>query len=80
MTVEIIHTDAMRVHGLAIMTGDEVWLTFGHPWWNLQAWLWYWLTPGKKAWVQVNTRKNGRIRVRAVRLAKSHIRAGETIA
>ena len=80
MTVEIVSTEGVAVNGIVVLKADEVWVTFGARWWALSRWLWWWLTPGKKAWLLVNARGHDeRIRVRAVRISCQHLRHGETI-
>jgi hypothetical protein len=73
--VEFVDMDGMPVHGLALLgAGGDIWVTFYRPWWDVASWLWYWLSPGKKAWTQVRKADNGKVCVRAVRVAKKHIR------
>lgn len=79
--IEIVRTESVHVSGIAVLNGkDEVWITFGAPWWDLFAWLRWWLTPNPKAWLLVNSKGQGaRIRVRAYRAARQYVRAGETL-
>jgi hypothetical protein len=75
--LELVEMNAYPVHGMAVLFGQEVWLTFSRPWWDFASWFWYWLAPGKRKWLLV--RKDGqRVRVRAVRVSKRIITVGET--
>lgn len=77
MSVEIIHTAARSSHRLVIQDANgDVWLTFQRPAWDLASWLWWWLLPGKKAWLQVRRGDGQRIRVRAARVGRDLIRIG----
>ena len=76
MSVEIVHTASKSVNRLAVVTPlDEVWVTFQQPWWHLASWLWWFLSPGKKAWILVSTADGRRVRVRACRVAKNLVRS-----
>lgn len=75
--IEIIHRDAHSVDGLALIDAkDEVWRTFARPWWHVGAWIWFWLAPGARRWILVRDGEGKRVRVRAFRVAKRHVRIG----
>lgn len=54
---------------------DAVWMTHSFEWWDLAARIRWLLTPGKRSWIVLNT-KTGKIRVKAVRIARSYMRLG----
>ena len=84
--MEIVHKATFRQHNMVVLHGDAVWLTFAAPWYYLLEWLRWALMPGKRAWLQLTvteTRQKPytavsveklKVRVRAVRLAKTHVR------
>lgn len=75
--VEIIESRAYEVHGTVLIEpNDSVWYTFCRPWWDIASWLWWWLMPGQKKWVVVRRETGKRVRVPAVRIAKTHVRIG----
>ena len=75
--LEISETEAFHVDGLALITRkDAVWVTFSRPWWDLAAWLWWFLFPGRKKWVKVLLGSGERVRIRAVRVADRFVRLG----
>lgn len=74
--IEIVDVVAFEVDGLALLDSHgAVWRTFARPWWDISSWLWWWLTPGRKQWVQLR-RPEGKVRIRAVRLSSRHVRIG----
>ena len=76
-TVEIVEAQAYRQHGLLLLEASgAAWLTFSRPWWDAASWLWFWLAPGPKKWVHVRREDGRKVRIRAVRLAKTHVRIG----
>lgn len=75
--IEIVRTEAFRVSGIVIRRGNEAWLTFGARWWELRRWLWWWLSPGPKVWIVVNSRARGKVRTRATRIASSWVNDGK---
>lgn len=75
--VEIVESRAVRLHRVAIVDRHgHVWVTFSRPWWDLAAWAAFWLMPGKRDWVLLRRRNGRRARVRAVRIAREHVRGG----
>ena len=79
MSVEIVHTEAANVSGLAVVSSrDEVWVTFHEPWWHLASWIWWALSPGKKAWLLIGTADGRRVRVRAWRASRTIVKVRET--
>lgn len=77
-SVEFVDVDARPVNGLALIDGQgRVWRTFSRPWWDIASWLWWWLTPGDKCWVQVRRADESKVRVRAAMLATNHVRVGK---
>ena len=76
-TIEFVGDDGQPVNGIALIEANgQVWRTFARPWWDLASWFWWWLTPGKRKWVQVRRVDDSKVRVRAVLLARKHIRVG----
>src|SRR4051812_18989182 len=75
--IEIVESQAFAVDGLAIMdkTG-AVWRTHSRPWWDVASWLWWFLSPGDKKWVQVR-QATGKVRIRAVCVAKTTVQMGK---
>lgn len=77
MSAEIVGAASYSAHRLAIQEHDgSVWLTFCRPWYDLASWLWWALTPGKRAWLLVRREDGRRQRVRAVRLARNVVKMG----
>lgn len=77
MSIEIVEAQAHHVHRIAaIDASGAVWPTFSRPWWDIASWAWWLLMPGPKKWIQIRQASGRKVRVRAVRLAKSHIRIG----
>ncbi len=75
--IEIIETRVYEADRLAIITmNDAVWLTFERPWWDIASWIWWWLSPGKKAWLLLQPPCGRRFRIRAMKVAKSYVRVG----
>lgn len=60
---------------VVIDKNDNVWLTYVCSWWDILGVIRWYLTPGKRAWLLLNT-KAGKVRVKAVRLAHSYVRIG----
>lgn len=60
---------------VVIDKNDNVWLTYVCNWWDILGVIRWYFTPGKRAWLLLNTNK-GRVRVKAVRLAHSYVRLG----
>lgn len=76
MTIEIVgNADDEQDRLIFISDSDSVWITFARPWWAVAAWLWWWLTPGSKKWLQVST-DGKKVRLRAVRIARKYVRIG----
>lgn len=76
-TIEFVGDDGQTVNGIALIDRDgRVWRTFARPWWDIASWLWWWLSPGEKKWVVVRRVDRTKVRVRAVRLARKHVRVG----
>lgn len=75
--IELIETQAIHVDGFALVDAKgAVWRTFARPWWDIASWLWWWLSPGEKKWVQVRKDDGQKVRIRAVKLSGRHIRVG----
>lgn len=74
--VEVVEIDATDTTGLALLDkSGQVWLTFARPWWDISSWLWWWLTPGRSAFVLLR-KSTGRVRVRAKQVAKRQVQIG----
>lgn len=72
----IVDIASLSHNGIIVIDkSDHVWLTYTHPWWDLLSQIRWYLTPGKRAWLILNTR-TGKVRVQAVRLARSFVRLG----
>lgn len=77
-TIEFIGDDGQAVDGIALIEiNGQVWRTFARPWWDLSSLLWWWLMPGQKKWVQLRRADKSKVRVRAILLARKHVRLGE---
>lgn len=77
--IEIVARASHDVDGLALIDArDQVWRTFARPWWDVASWLWFWLAPGARRWVLVRDASGKRVRVRAFRVAKRHVRIGRS--
>ena len=73
--MELIYTATENQHGMVLLYGDEVWQTFCLPWYAVFEWLRWWLTPGKRAWICLTVRDGQqKVRVRAVRLSRTHVK------
>jgi hypothetical protein len=75
-TLRVIKLDATAQHGTALIAADDaVWVTVALPWWDLSARLWWWLCPhDKKAMLDLTVKDGGRVRTRAIRIARKHVR------
>lgn len=80
MSLKVVQVDAREQHGTALIHSDgSVWITVAPSWWDIAAWLWWWLAPtDKRAWVTLRTR-SGLVRSRAIRVAKRHVRFGDNV-
>ncbi len=77
MTIELVRTEAYAVSGMVLLNGEEAWLTFSAPWWDLAGWFRWWLMSGRKTWLLVRPDDGKpRVRVRAVRLTRKYLRIG----
>ena len=76
-TIEFVGDDGQSMDGVALIdTEDRVWRTFARPWWDIASWFWWWLAPGRKVWVVLRRADASKVRVRAVLLARRHVRIG----
>ncbi len=74
---EVIETREYATHNSVIIRGDEVWLTYERPWWDVVEAIRWWLTPGKESFVFLSIRgQSSRAMVRAKRISRTHIRIG----
>jgi hypothetical protein len=55
---------------------DRVWRLFNQPWWNVAAWLWWVLTPGRKCWLIVALGQGEKVRMRACCIGERYVRMG----
>ena len=78
MSVYLDELDSSQQDGTALIhTDDSVWVVLCPQFWDLATWLWWWLAPlNGKAWVHLKTSDGCKIRARAVRVARSHVRIG----
>jgi hypothetical protein len=75
--IHIVHTESLELNGTVILSKKEVWLTFAASWWQLSMWFWWWLYPGKKAWMHIMPKgQTDRVRVRVVRIAETYYSKG----
>jgi hypothetical protein len=74
--VDVVELAGVEVDRIAILDRHgALWITFAAPWWDAPRWLWWWLSPGRRAWLQV-AREGRTARVRAVRVARRVFRIG----
>ena len=75
-TMKVVEVDATQQHGTALIDGeDSVWITLAPRVYDLATWFWWWLAPAdKKAWVTLNTSDGRKVRSRAIRVARRHVR------
>lgn len=73
--MKIVSLSAHEQHGTGLIASDDsVWISVSPRWWDLATWLWWWLCPSdRKAWVILST-DSGRVRTRAIRVARTHVR------
>lgn len=77
--IEIVERQLHDMDGLALIdVKGAVWLTFSRPWWDLSAYLWWWLTNGTKKWIFLRGHMGHRVRVQAVLLSDRHVRLGQS--
>ena len=73
--VEIVGREAFASHRTLLLEPDgAAWLTFARPWWDLASWIWWLCMPGERKWVLVRRDDGRRVRIRAVRVARRHVR------
>ena len=74
---EIIETHTFTTHNAFILRGDEVWMTYDRPWWDVLEAIRWALTPGKemKLLLRIRGRRN-RVQVRAKRVSRTFFRLG----
>lgn len=73
--IEFVQSESLGENALALIDKEgAVWYTFSRPWWDLASWLWWFLTPGRKKWVVARKVGNVKVRIRAVKLTKKHVR------
>jgi hypothetical protein len=74
--VKLISLDARAHHGSALIAADDsVWIIVALPWWDIATRLWWWFCPTDKKGLLTMVDAGGtRVRVRAVRIASSHVR------
>ena len=67
-------------YGTAMIADDDsVWIAIHPKWWDLATWIWWWFCPSDRKsaiTICVNDGVGGvdRVRTRAVRVAKKHVR------
>lgn len=74
--LKIVHLDAREHHGTALIdTEDGVWIALAPSWWDIASWIWWFFCPiDRQAHIHMNTKAGKKVRVRAVRVAKRHVR------
>jgi len=76
--IELVHLDAFDQHGTAIIASDEtVWITLCLHWWGFATVLWWFFAPAEhKVWMTLTLKDGRKVRTRAIRVAKRHVRIG----
>lgn len=75
--IELVKTECFGAHGLVLIEGDSVWLTFSRPWWDIFEQVRWFLTSGKERIVLLRVDEGEhRVRVRAKRIAKMYVKLG----
>lgn len=74
--LRVIGFDAREFTGTALLASDDsIWIAVHLRWWDVATALWWWLTPtDKKAYVILHTTAGRRVRTRAIRVARRHVR------
>jgi hypothetical protein len=74
---EIVESHVFVAHNAVIIRGQEVWLTYDRPWWDVLEAIRWALTPGKesKVFLRVGGYKS-RVEVRAKRISRTFVRLG----
>ena len=77
-TMKVVTLDAYEQHGTALIAPDDtVWIAYCPRPWDLASILWWFFCPSdKKGFVTLTLRDNRRVRTKAIRVARRHVKIG----
>lgn len=63
-------------HETALVSSDgAVWIALSPAWYDLASWVWWFFSPGdRRAFVVLHTESGAKVRTRAIRIARKHIK------